>query len=114
MPLETTAADFPLILQILYHGPQNRFSGAPPSSFCVSTWLCGVYQKELNGSVNFLMPGLFVLLTGIVVYAITLDGAAEGLKYMLAVDPAKFNGGTVVAALGQGLFLPSVWEWASW
>ena len=45
------------------------------------------------------MPGLFVLLTGIVVYAITLDGAAEGLKYMLAVDPAKFNGGTVVAAL---------------
>ena len=54
------------------------------------------------------MPGLFVLLTGIVVYAVTLDGAAEGLKYMLAVDPAKFNGGTVVAALGQAFFSLSV------
>ena len=48
------------------------------------------------------------MLTGIVIYAMTLDGAAEGLKYMLAVDPAKFNGGTVVAALGQAFFSLSV------
>lgn len=58
------------------------------------------------------MPGLFVLLTGIVVYAVTLDGAAVTLNICHG-GPAKFNSGTVVAALGQALLLLSV-EWASW
>ena len=74
---------------------------------CIYVVVRGV-SEGIERVSKFLMPGLFVLLTGIVVYAITLDGAAEGLKYMLAVDPAKFNGGTVVAALGQAFFSLSV------
>ena len=81
--------------------------GAAFLFLCIYVVVRGV-SEGIERVSKFLMPGLFVLLTGIVVYAITLDGAAEGLKYMLAVDPAKFNGGTVVAALGQAFFSLSV------
>lgn len=81
--------------------------GAAFLLLCIYVVVRGV-SEGIERVSKFLMPGLFVLLTGIVVYAITLDGAAEGLKYMLAVDPAKFNGGTVVAALGQAFFSLSV------
>ncbi len=81
--------------------------GAAFLLLCIYVVVRGV-SEGIERVSKFLMPGLFVLLTGIVVYAITLDGAAEGLKYILAVDPAKFNGGTVVAALGQAFFSLSV------
>ena len=81
--------------------------GAAFLLLCIYVVVRGV-SEGIERVSKFLMPGLFVLLTGIVVYAVTLDGAAEGLKYMLAVDPAKFNGGTVVAALGQAFFSLSV------
>ena len=81
--------------------------GAAFLFLCIYVVVRGV-SEGIERVSKFLMPGLFVLLTGIVIYAMTLDGAAEGLKYMLAVDPAKFNGGTVVAALGQAFFSLSV------
>ena len=81
--------------------------GAAFLLLCIYVVVRGV-SEGIERVSKFLMPGLFVLLTGIVVYAVTLDGAAEGLKYMLAVDPAKFNSGTVVAALGQAFFSLSI------
>ena len=81
--------------------------GAAFLFLCIYVVVRGV-SEGIERVSKFLMPGLFILLTGIVIYAMTLDGAAEGLKYMLAVDPAKFNGGTVVAALGQAFFSLSV------
>ncbi len=54
---------------------------------------------------KFLMPVLFALLVGIMIYTLTLPGAGEGLRYYILPD---FNGMTVgkllktiVAAMGQ-------------
>lgn len=57
---------------------------------------------------KILMPGLFVLLIGIVVRSVTLPGAGEGVRFMLSVRPEDFNGDTLVAALGQAFFSLSV------
>lgn len=51
-----------------------------------------------------LMPLLFAILIGIVIRSVTLDGAEEGLKFMLSLDPKSFSSGTIVAAIGQAFF----------
>jgi NSS family neurotransmitter:Na+ symporter len=50
------------------------------------------------------MPALFVLLIVLMVRAITLPGAGEGLKYMLSPDFSKVTGETFLVALGQAFF----------
>lgn len=74
---------------------------------CIYVVVHGV-SEGIERVSKILMPGLFLLLIGTVVYAMTLDGAKEGLAYMLNVDFSKLNGDTVVAALGQAFFSLSV------
>ena len=50
------------------------------------------------------MPALFVILLVLLVRSVTMDGAGEGLKYMLSCDWSKVSGATVMAALGQAFF----------
>ena len=51
------------------------------------------------------MPGLFVIMLGIVVYAATLDGASAGYAYYLNFDLEKALAlDVVVAAAGQAFF----------
>jgi len=52
-----------------------------------------------------LMPLLFVLLIALIIYVVTLDGAAAGLKAYLLPDFSKvFNPKLLVSALGQAFF----------
>ena len=53
---------------------------------------------------KILMPVFFVLLIGLIIYAITLDGASKGLTFYLKPDFAKITGRTALAALGQAFF----------
>lgn len=55
-----------------------------------------------------LMPCLFLLLVGLVAYAVTRSGAAEGLKFMFAPNGENISGDTFVGALGQAFFSLSV------
>ena len=55
-----------------------------------------------------LMPCLFLLLAGLVVYAVTRPGAAAGLKFMFAPNMENISGDTFVGALGQAFFSLSV------
>ena len=50
------------------------------------------------------MPALFVLLIILMIRAITLPGAGEGVKYMLTPDFSKVSGETFLIALGQAFF----------
>lgn len=61
-------------------------------------------KKGIEGSAKILMPALFVLLLGIIVYGLTLPGAMEGVKFYLLPDFSLFNGTTVYSALGQAFF----------
>ncbi|MCZ6720196.1 MAG: sodium-dependent transporter [Proteobacteria bacterium] len=55
-----------------------------------------------------LMPLLFLILIALVVRAVTLPGAMEGLLFFLAPDFSKVTGGTITAALGQAFFSLSI------
>ncbi len=57
---------------------------------------------------KILMPVLFVLLLGLIIYANTLEGASKGLSFYLQPDFSKINGRVALAALGQAFFSMSL------
>lgn len=67
-----------------------------------------IIAKGVEGGIEkfnkFAMPALFLLLIVLLVRAVTLPGAGEGLRFMFSLDFSKVNGSTVLAALGQAFF----------
>jgi len=53
---------------------------------------------------KILMPVLFILLVGLIIYANTLEGAGRGLSFYLQPDFSKITGKSMLAALGQAFF----------
>ena len=53
---------------------------------------------------KILMPMLFVLLIGLIIYANTLEGASRGLAFYLKPDFSKLTGSAALSALGQAFF----------
>lgn len=68
--------------------------------------------KGLNGGIekanNVMMPLFAVMLIMLAGYALTLDGAKEGLAFMFKPDFSSFNKEMILVALGQALFTLSV------
>lgn len=58
-------------------------------------------EKGIEKASTVLMPVLLVISVGTAVYALTLDGAMEGLVYYIKPDFGRFSIKTVVAAMGQ-------------
>ncbi len=79
---------------------------------CIYVVVRGV-SEGIERVSKFLMPGLFVLLTGIVVYAVTLDGAAEGLNICWQWTQRNSTAEPWWPPWARPSS-PSVWEWASW
>ena len=61
-------------------------------------------KKGIEGAAKILMPALFVLLIGLILYSLTLDNAMEGVKYYLIPDFTQITFKTVYSALGQAFF----------
>ena len=74
---------------------------------CIYVVVKGV-SSGIEKMSKVLMPVLFILLTGLVIYSATRPGAIEGLKFMFTVDLKSINGETIVGALGQAFFSLSV------
>lgn len=74
---------------------------------CIVVVVRGVSQGIEKVS-KVLMPLLFLLLAGLVVYSVTRPGAGEGLRFLFGIDPARLSGDTLVGALGQAFFSLSV------
>lgn len=53
---------------------------------------------------KILMPLLFLILLGLILFSITLPGAEAGIKFYLNPDFSKITGTTILAALGQAFF----------
>lgn len=53
---------------------------------------------------KFMMPLLFLFFIIIVIRALTLDGAMEGVKFFLAPDFSSIDGEAILYALGQSFF----------
>ena len=66
--------------------------------------LLGGVQGGIERAAKILMPALFVMLLGLVVFVLTLDNAFAGVSYYLIPDFSKINAGVVNGALSQAFF----------
>lgn len=58
-------------------------------------------EKGIEKFSKFLMPVLIVMILGISIYSLTLNGAVEGFIYYITPNFENFSLKTVVAAMGQ-------------
>ncbi len=65
--------------------------------------LSGV-KNGIERQARILMPALFLMLIGLIIFVLTLDNASAGLRYYLVPDFSQFNSGVVNAALNQAFF----------
>ncbi len=64
----------------------------------------GGVRKGIERWSKVLMPSLFVILLGLIVFSLTLEGAGRGVAFYLQPDFSKITGSTILAALGQAFF----------
>lgn len=79
----------------------------------ISMVVCGLgVRKGLEPVVKYLMLGLLIVLVGLAVRALTLDGSAEGLSFYLAPDFERMKEAGVMnaisAAMNQSFFTLSI------
>ncbi|WP_100332104.1 sodium-dependent transporter [Bacillus xiapuensis] len=68
----------------------------------------GGIQKGIERASVFLMPALFLLFIALVIRSLTLDGAMEGVTFLLKPDWSLLTGKTSLLALGQAFFALSI------
>ncbi|MFD1706275.1 sodium-dependent transporter [Siminovitchia sediminis] len=61
-------------------------------------------QNGIEKANKYMMPLLFIFFIILVIRALTLDGAMEGVKFFLAPDFSKITGESLLFALGQSFF----------
>ncbi len=70
---------------------------------CIAIVLKGVHGG-IERACDILMPTLVVILLLLMLRALTLDGALEGVRFYLTPDFSKINANVVLIALGQAFF----------
>ncbi|WP_430494154.1 sodium-dependent transporter [Rossellomorea marisflavi] len=68
----------------------------------------GGVQKGIERASRYMMPLLFILFFVLVIRALTLDGAMEGVRFLLLPDWSQLTGKTVLLAMGQAFFALTV------
>ncbi|MFA3792830.1 sodium-dependent transporter [Aliiglaciecola sp. SL4] len=66
--------------------------------------LQGGVKQGIEKAAKVMMPALFVMLIGLVIFVLTLDNAFAGVEYYLVPDFSKINASVVSAALSQAFF----------
>lgn len=61
-------------------------------------------KHGIERAAKILMPTLFILLIGLILYSVTLENAGAGLEYYLVPDLSHVTFSTVYSALGQAFF----------
>jgi len=61
-------------------------------------------QKGIELGSKIMMPLLFILLLGLMIRGLTLEGASKGLEYLFNPDWSKINTKVILNALGQAFF----------
>jgi len=66
--------------------------------------VAGGVERGIERWSKILMPLLVLILVGLIIYAMTLEGASKGVEFYLKPDFSKISGSTILAALGQSFF----------
>ncbi|MCM2971418.1 sodium-dependent transporter [Larsenimonas suaedae] len=65
-------------------------------------------QEGIEKNVNWMMPGLVILLGIMIGYGVFSGGFGDGVRFMFAFDPEKLTAGAMLAALGHAFFTLSL------
>lgn len=65
-------------------------------------------QQGIERASKYMMPALFILFIVLVIRSLTLEGAYEGVKFLLYPDFSEITAETILYALGQSFFALSV------
>src|SRR5699024_4663890 len=65
-------------------------------------------RKGIERASKYMMPLLFVLLLILVIRSVTLDGAMEGISFILKPDFSSLTADGILYALGQSFFALAV------
>lgn len=65
-------------------------------------------QKGIEKTSKFMMPTLLILFVIIVIRSLSLDGAMEGVRFLLVPDFSKLTSESILFALGQAFFTLSL------
>jgi NSS family neurotransmitter:Na+ symporter len=78
--------------------------------FMILTMVIVVFgvQKGIEKGSKIMMPLLFILLIGVMIRGITMDGSSAGLDFLFNPDWSKITWTTVIIALGQAFFTLSL------
>ncbi|WP_062199467.1 sodium-dependent transporter [Massilibacterium senegalense] len=68
----------------------------------------GGIEKGIEKASRIMMPALFILFIVLVIRSITLDGAMEGIRFLLQPDFSMLTPKTLLLAMGQAFFSLSV------
>jgi len=72
-------------------------------ALCIAIVIKGIHGG-IEKACDILMPTLFVILLLLMIRALTLPGAMEGVKFYLHPDFSKITPSTILVALGQAFF----------
>ena len=71
----------------------------------ITAWIVsGGIQHGIEKAAKILMPTLFLMIVGLMIYALTLNNAWEGIEFYLVPDFSAIDGTVVYSALGQAFF----------
>lgn len=77
-------------------------------SVCFMILTAFIVVKGVSGGIEraskILMPMLYVILIGLIIYSLTLDNAMDGIRFYLLPDIDKLSLETIYSALGQAFF----------
>jgi len=76
--------------------------------FITTMIVSGGVEGGIERWSKILMPVLFILLVGLIIYSNSLEGSGKGLAFYLQPDFSKITGRTMLAALGQAFFSMSL------
>ncbi len=68
----------------------------------------GGLRRGIETGNKIMMPGLFLILIGLGIYALQQGDATAALRFLTSVDLAQMNGDLVLAAVGQAFFATGV------
>jgi NSS family neurotransmitter:Na+ symporter len=77
-------------------------------SICFMVITAFIVVRGISGGIEkaskILMPTLFAILIGLIIYSLTLENAMDGVRFYLLPDVSKLNIETIYSALGQAFF----------
>jgi NSS family neurotransmitter:Na+ symporter len=65
-------------------------------------------KSGIEKAIKFLIPGLFLILIGLAIYASSLSGFSEAMTYFFIADFEKINSSVVLSAMSMAFFSLSI------